>query len=186
MKEELLSDLKEELERSSETLAEYNKNVKRMKYLLLDSNVRKFIKLANIDMKSLNTKEKTLDDIKNETIENLITFINRYRENDTNNIYFDFGKFEGKLEKIGKYSYSTKPSDKTFRFKKPVYVNVYKNIENSKDEHVIPVTDSEKFEKDHIIISSDNYDLVQKEFITDMLEIEQEEAVKKLIKKYQK
>ena len=185
MKEKLLHELQEELKKKKNKLSEYNENVRRIKELLLEDNVKEFISISKFDIKKLNIKEKTEEDIKKETIDNIIYFINDDRNIDTNKIYCCLGEFEGRLRKDGGYGYLERKSNKnSFTLVSPKYVKVYRNIENSNDEVILPIKECNNFEKKHLVINSNNYSMVQREFITDMLDNNQEEAVKRLMKKY--
>ena len=187
MKEKLLQELKEDLKKQKNRLCEYNNKVRRINELLLEDSVKEFISISKFDIKKLEIKEKTEDDIEKETIDNIIYFINNDNNGDTNNIYYYIGEFEARLRKDGGYGYLERRGNKnSFKLGSPKYVKVYRNIENSNDEVILPIKECNNFEKKNVIISSNNYNTVQREFITDMLDNNQEDAVKRLIKKYSK
>lgn len=186
MREKLLEGMREQLYLAKEKVENHNKKVDRIKELLNDDKIKEFISLTKININDINLDKITETEEKENIINDLIAFLNINMTSNTNNIYFYMGDFEGKYEKNGRYGYLIKSNNQKLRLKKPTIVKVYRNIENSNDQVILPVNQCNEFEKENIIITSNDYYDTQKEFVKDALETNQEDAVKRLVKKYQK
>lgn len=186
MREKLLEGMREQLYLAKEKVENHNKKVDRIKELLNDDKIKEFISLTKININDIDLDKITEAEEKEKIINDLIAFLNINMTSNTNNIYFYMGDFEGKYEKNGRYGYLIKSNNQKLRLKKPTIVKVYRNIENSNDQVILPVNQCNEFEKENIIITSNDYYDTQKEFVKDALETNQEDAVKRLVKKYQK
>lgn len=161
MQEKILEDIRNEIE-TRKNLA--NKKRNRLIELEKDEKVKEYLKLREIGKS--NIKEYKIDEDK--VIMDM--FFNEFLdENDeTNNIYYETDYAES----------DSKNKDR--------YMFLYTDIENGKKEFV-NVDNVAEFENTHNVLETEvGYNKVQEEFIIDAVKNNQEDAVKRIIKKYGK
>ena len=181
MKEDLLQSLRVEFEGLKEKVSKHNKEAEELSLLLKENNVSRFVELSKTDVKKILKKESYEEKVE-ELLSIYIEYLNSVNEC-TNGIYCHLGSdLPIYLMKTGKY-YVAKIINP---FKKSEKGSLYKNLECSIDSVVLPMSKKDEFEKEHIIIDTKDYDSTQKEFVINAIQLGQEEAVKRIIKKYKK
>lgn len=183
MKEELLKQLKKELENEKLKNENHNKKVKRIKELLKEPSVKEYIKLTNIVDQNLKNIKLTDEEI-------ISSFYSKYlhkiKKEETNGIYVYLGTYENNNEvdivhgsNDFRVDYNSSNAD----------YRIYKNIESPYGE-IIPIRLCEEFEKNNIIIypktyfKEQEYYKIQKDFFVKAVKTNQETAKKMILKKY--
>lgn len=183
MKEELLKQLKDELESKKLENQSHNKKVRRIKELLKEPSVKEYIQLMSSiedDLKQINLSDSDI----------ITSFYHRYlskiKEEDTNGIYVYLGTYEYNHEVDIVHG----SNDFRVNYNSPqANYRIYKNIEYPYGES-IPIQKCEEFEKNHIIIRPKSYFKdkeyyeIQKEFFIKAVKTNQESAKKMILKKY--
>lgn len=188
MKEEILIRIREDLKREKEKNREYNEKIRRIKELKKDDKVKEYIQLLEDvydDLKPIKTTDK-------EIISRLFDsrYLNKIKENETNEIYVYLGTFKCGDNDIIHYSHDTQVerNDANADYRE------YWNIEQ-KYSKFIPISKSNYFESTHTIINLNNvfhtkrfnenkYYEIRNEFINTAVKTSQNNAVKRLLKKY--
>ena len=181
MKEELLNEIKEEYNKKKEELKEYNDKVLRVRTLKNNKFVKEYIKLVG-DNNKYKYKNKNDIDIVGEIYQK---YLSRIKEDETNNIYFYLGTYRYYY----RYDIDKGGVDKRVRYNDPLAdYRLYWNIEG-----MLPIKVEkdrfDEFDKENTIIttyykSNKDYFFIQKEFFTESIKNNQEEAKKILKKKY--
>ena len=161
MTEELLENIRENVNKKKEQIEDYNDKLKRLKELEEKEDVKEYMQLKNLS-KSFFFERKVGDEV-------YYNAFNACRDKEgvsvTNGIYL--------------FLYSRHYLN---RFKRSEY-RCYMNIENF-EETLVTEENFEKFEKEHIVIYNEELVTIQKEFLKEAVEHSQEEAVKVISKKY--
>lgn len=180
MKEDLLARIKEEATKEISTMDEYNNYAKRRNELAEYEEIKKSLGLPyNRDMY---LPEKTETKIILETYKKYLSHI---EEKDTNGIYIYIGTFmpSGMSEEEFEEGF---PLDTQVDINDPRATHrIYWNLEGIWSKS-INIEDCEEFEKTHTVLYVDNFYNVESEFITTAVKEGQEQAVTKILKKYNK
>ena len=185
MKEELLQQMKEELEERKKEIALHNEKAKRIKELLKDPKVKEYIKLMNLGTPMLKQIKKTDEEI-------ISSFYSKYtyriKENETNKIFVYLGTY--KYSKDYDICHYTPDIQVDYDSDKADY-RLYQDLEDSSSK-LIPIKQCEQFEKENIIIipntryrRKEYYDIRQ-EFFIKAIKKDQESAKKLVLKKYKR
>ena len=187
MKEKILESIRKELLETKEIIIKYNKDIQRLEELKQDSKVQEYINLLKIYK---NDEIKHIEYTKQYEINAIIRiyqdYLRKNKVSSTNDIYVYLGTF--------KYSWNDYIDDysnlHTKRNDKDAYKREYWNIEQEKKVE-ISIDEVDKFEQENIIIYPEKileakyyFKEIQKEFFIDAIKTNQEEAVKRLVKKY--
>lgn len=185
MKEELLINLRAELENQKQKNNQHNQKIKRINELKKDSNVKEYIQL----MSEIDDNLKQIKITDKEIIKSIYNhYLHKIKENETNGIYVYIGTYEYSHEKDiihgskdFKVDYNSPSAD----------YRVYWNIEQSFPES-ISIKMCEQFEKTHIIINPNSYFKeqeyyeIQQDFFIESVKVDQESAKKMILRKYNK
>ena len=156
----------------------YKKLLEKKELLEQDENVKEYLSI----IKTINKYNKSSFIKDNEQL--ILNSFNNYsyQIKDTNNIYVYIGtycyavaiNFKGTIDK------SVDRDDPNADYR------LYINLEKFMDSKKIPIDESEKFEKTHRIVYAKNrqeYIALQKQFIIDSVNYDQETAIQKILKK---
>lgn len=183
MKEELLTQLKQELQNRKIENQEHNTKIKRMKELEKNPNVKEYINLIKIledDLNLINISDKKL------ILSYYSYYLREIREDDTNKIYVYLGTFEynNEIDIVhGSRDFRVKDDSEDADYK------VYRNIESDYSMD-IPIEKCEEFEKNNIIIrpktylNGKEYYNIRDDFFIKAIKTNQEIAKKMILKKY--
>lgn len=180
MKKDLIEKYKQLKKDLSLKREEMIQKRKRLDVLKRDPIVRGYLELE---------KECDCEVLSEEEIDNRIYNDINYEISETNNIYVCFGKGYSGCYENGKLVLCCPIPDE-----KRVSCAYYKNLENWHDGYIIKDEECEEFEKNHIVIhglfheisaaSIKEYEKLSKKFINDILRLGNEEAVKRVLSKY--
>lgn len=179
MKEATLLMIKEEIEKEKEKIRRHNNDAKKVSELLNSEDVKEYFRLVDEEPTILEYK----DDDEGNIIKNVFSrFIYKIDSSDTNGIFVYRGTY-----KVGDYcdiehgpsDYIVGRNDPSATHRKYWDLEVYHAID-------IPIKECDEFEKTHIIIfgKGAHYYKIRQEFITEVIEKGQAEAVKVIKKKY--
>lgn len=183
MKEELLTFLKEELQKRKLENEEHNNQVKRLNELKKDPNVKEYINLIRIledDLNLINISDKKL------ILSYYSCYLNKIGKFDTNEIHVYLGTFQYNSE------IDIVHGSRDFRVKDDLEdadYKIYRNIESDYSIDV-PIEKCEEFEKNKIIIRPKTYLNVKEyyeirdDFFVKAIKTNQETAKKMILKKY--
>lgn len=183
MKQEILDAIKSEYLKQKEQKRKVDDMISRLETLKENEYVIEYINLLNA-LNNINYKR-----FSTWTDENILDSVFRmysYKNDETNGIYVYLGTFI--LDNLCDMEHG--PCDKKVDRTDPrAEYRIYQDIECI-DAIRIPINRCEEFEKTHKIIYPNNRygrrtcHNIQKEFIRDLITTSQEEACKKLLKKY--
>lgn len=183
MKEELLIELKQELQNRKIENQEHNAKIKRMKELEKDPNVKEYINLIKIledDLNLINISDKKL------ILSYYSWYLNKIKDSETNKIYVYLGtfKYNDEIDIVhGSRDFRVKDDYKDADYK------IYRNIESDRNVD-IPIGKCEEFEKNNIIIkpktylNGKEYYNIRDDFFVASIKTNQESAKKLILKKY--
>ena len=183
MKEELLTELKQELQSRKIENQEHNIKEKRLRELEKDANVKEYINLIKIledDLNLINISDKKL------ILSYYSCYIHKIDECDTNKIYVYLGTFEysNEIDIVhGSRDFRVKDDSEAADYK------IYRNIETDCSIE-IPIDKCEEFEKNNIIIkpktylNGEEYYNIRDDFFVASIKTNQESAKKMILKKY--
>lgn len=180
MKEDLLARIKEEATKEISTIDEYNNYAKRRNELAEIEEVKKLLGLPY--NRNMYLPEKTEKGIILSTYKKYLSYI---EEKDTNGIYIYIGTFmpSGISEEEFEEEF---PLDSEVDMNDPRATHrIYWNLEGIWSKS-INIEDCEEFERNHTVIYVDNFHNIESEFITTAVKEGQEQAVTKILKKYNK
>lgn len=182
MKEDTLTQIKNEVEITKLNIEKNNTMLKRIKELEKNRYVREYLSLVGLS----NTKQKFITDTDDEIISQIYDkYIHRIDERDTNRIYIYLGTFR----------YSSTDDIVSFGDDRVSYdddradYRVYQDLEQLASL-VINIKDCKAFEENNTIINpngyfkSREYYKIQKEFFITAVKKGQETAKKRILKKY--
>lgn len=185
MKEDILNQIRNELNIKKEINERYNNKLKRIKELEKDNNVKEYISLVGLS----NCNKEFINDSDDEIINYIYTkYIYKIDENSTNKIYVYLGTFKYSNEFDVVHSYSdirTDDNDKKANYR------LYQDIELDFIKQV-NIDDCKLFEENNIIINPDSYYKmreyykIRREFFVNSVKENQDTAIKKVLKKYSK
>lgn len=185
MKEDILNQIRNELNIKKGINERYNDKLKRIKELEKDSNVKEYISLIGLS----NYNKEFINDSDNEIIRYIYTkYICKIMENTTNKIYVYLGTFKYSNEFDGVHSYSDIRID--YNDKNADY-RLYQDIELLYSKKVA-IKDCNLFEKNNIVINPHSYYKmseyykIQREFFINSVKDSQENAKTIVLKKYSK
>lgn len=183
MKENTLTQIKNEVEITKLNIEKNNTMLKRIKELEKNRYVREYLSLVGLS----NTKQKFITDTDDEIISQIYgKHIHRIDERDTNGIYVYLGTFRYSDEIDIVHSscdIRVKYDDKRADYR------LYKNIEQVFAKK-ININDCKSFERENIILNPNSYYKekeyynIQKEFFITAVKKGQEAARKRILKKY--
>lgn len=162
MKKEKLDELRNKLISAKNELNDKGRRIKELENTL---EVKEYLLLRNLQKADL-TKYKLSEE---DFISKLLLYRFFADDNETNNIYYsnDF-VYQSNIGEVNNLEY------------------LYTNIENGHEEFV-KEDKIDEFENNHIILDTEvGYYKVCSEFILDMVNTNEEDAVKRIIKKYGK
>ena len=162
MKKEKLDELRNKLISAKNELNDKGKRIRELENTL---EVKEYLLLRNLQKADL-TKYKLSEE---DFISKLLLYRFFADDNETNNIYYsnDF-VYQSNIGEVNNLEY------------------LYTNIENGHEEFV-KEDKIDEFENNHIILDTEvGYYKVCSEFILDMVNTNEEDAVKRIIKKYGK
>lgn len=183
MKEQILLQMKKEVEQIRRKINFHNDLIKRKKELEKDPKIKEYLELT----KTLEDDFFKEDAHIRKTQRELITSVYRkhlFEIKETNQIYVYIGTFcrsTSMQEEDIRVKYSDQEAD----------YRIYWNIEQPYAEN-IPIMKCEKFEEEHIILNSESYFReslyykIQREFFEFAVKQNQEVAKKKILEKYGK
>lgn len=182
MKENTLTQIKNEVEITKLNIEKNNEMVKRIKELEKNRYVREYLSLVGLS----NTKQKFITDTDDEIISQIYDkYIHRIDERDTNGIYIYLGTFRysstADIVSLGddRVSYDDDRAD----------YRLYQDLEQF-TSIVVNIKDCKAFEENNTIINpngyfkSREYYKIQKEFFITAVKKGQETARKRILKKY--
>ncbi len=178
MKEELLEELKKEFINKKREIERYNANVRRVKELEKDDNVKEFLKRTGLKENLSYIRKSDIDIIGG--IKD--SYIYKNGKNNTNKIYFYYGTFVE--NKDGGIGYQVNYRNKYAK------TRLYYDIENMWPIQV-GIEESKEFEANNTIIGTHygsrmDVNYIQKEFLLEAVEHGQEVAKAKILKKYRR
>lgn len=185
MKEALLIKIREDLEKEKRKISEYNEKNRRIKELMKNKDVNKFLTLTGLTYQVGNTKKMVTDDIISSIY---YKYLYQIGDDETNEIYVY----------MGTYKYSDEidivhgSSDIRVSYDSPnASYRLYRNIEKSSSEQ-IRINNCEEFERTHTIINprvifyDKTFYEIQRDFFIRAVKVNQESAKKFVLRKYSK
>lgn len=176
MKEETLQKIKEDYKQIIEKRNHLLQLCEEITKLEEDENVKKYLKikeeLSKIDYKNQikETDSYILDAV-------FWRYQRLIQDIDTNDIYVYMGTYM--LDNICDIEHG--PSDIRLKDDDPrAQYRIYRNIENGYSKE-IPISECDEFEKNHKVITDENFYTLQKEFIMTAVNEGQEEACRKIL-----
>lgn len=182
MKEDTLTQIKNEVEITKLNIEKNNEMVKKIKELEKNRYVREYLSLVGLS----NTKQKFITDTDDEIISQIYDkYIHRIDERDTNGIYIYLGTFRysstADIVSLGddRVSYDDDRAD----------YRLYQDLEQLASL-VVNIKDCKAFEENNTIINpngyfkSREYYKIQKEFFITAVKKGQETARRRILKKY--
>lgn len=185
MKEELLQELREALEKEKLKIDNHNKLVKRIMELEKDSKVKEYLELTNLGGFDLKLVEKSDKEI---IISLYRHYLRKIEKNETNGIFVYLGTYQRSSETDivhGGHDIRLSYDNPYAEFRE------YWDIEYAFGK-TIPISRCGEFEKNHIVINPVTYLKevayydIQEEFFTEAIKNNQESAKKMILEKYKR